>query len=167
SAIYRLWQAPFANRKLAPLTAHNDLRRVRRVLDVGCGPGTNTHLFAHADYLGVDINPVYIAFARKRFSREVVVADVVNWKIPQATSFDFILVNSFFHHVDTHSVRHVLEHLRSLLSPDGYIHILDLVLPERLCMARMLARLDRGRYPRRLDEWQILLSQYFELTVFQ
>ena len=43
--VYSLWQAPFAAEKLAPLLAHNDLGRVRRVLDVGCGPGMNTHLF--------------------------------------------------------------------------------------------------------------------------
>jgi len=39
---YRVWQAPFAEKKLAPLYAHNDVARARRVLDVGCGPGTNT-----------------------------------------------------------------------------------------------------------------------------
>src|SRR6185437_15919484 len=42
---YRLWQAPFAERKLAPLWEHNDVARARRVLDVGCGPGTNTQHF--------------------------------------------------------------------------------------------------------------------------
>ena len=29
---YRLWQAPFAEQKLAPVFAHNDLSTVRRVL---------------------------------------------------------------------------------------------------------------------------------------
>ena len=43
---YRLWQAPFAEAKFEPVRRHNDLGRVRRVLDVGCGPGTNTHHFA-------------------------------------------------------------------------------------------------------------------------
>ncbi len=53
---YRLWQAPFADEKFAPVAAHNDLSRVRRVLDVGCGPGTNTQHFSGADYLGIDRN---------------------------------------------------------------------------------------------------------------
>ena len=38
--VYRLWQAPFAEQKFAPLLAHNDLKRARRVLDVACGPST-------------------------------------------------------------------------------------------------------------------------------
>ena len=36
---YRLWQAPFAEKKLAPLFQHNKLAAARRVLDVGCGCG--------------------------------------------------------------------------------------------------------------------------------
>ena len=43
--VYRVWQAPFAERKLAPLFAHNDVSTVRRGLDVGCGPGTNARHF--------------------------------------------------------------------------------------------------------------------------
>ena len=34
---YRMWQAPFLEQKFAPALANNDLRRVQRVLDVGCG----------------------------------------------------------------------------------------------------------------------------------
>ncbi|MFN9035255.1 MAG: hypothetical protein ACK5YO_03100, partial [Planctomyces sp.] len=44
-AVYRMWQAPFVDAKFDPILRHNDLRSVRRVLDAGCGPGTNAHLF--------------------------------------------------------------------------------------------------------------------------
>jgi trans-aconitate methyltransferase len=57
---YRLWQAPFRAEKFAPILAHNDMTRIRRVLDVGCGPGTNTQYFAHGDYIGIDMNAKYI-----------------------------------------------------------------------------------------------------------
>jgi trans-aconitate methyltransferase len=69
TTVYRLWQKPFQNQKFAPLLAHNDFNRVRRVLDVGCGPGTNTRFFANSDYLGIDINPHYIGYARRRYGR--------------------------------------------------------------------------------------------------
>jgi hypothetical protein len=39
--VYRLRMAPFAGKKFAPIAAHNDMKRIRRVLDVGCGPGTD------------------------------------------------------------------------------------------------------------------------------
>jgi len=46
TSVYKLWQAPFAEQKFAPVLVHNDLDRVQRVLDVACGPGTNTHHFS-------------------------------------------------------------------------------------------------------------------------
>lgn len=164
---YRVWQAPFAEQKLAPVFAHNDLSAARRVLDVGCGPGTNTPHFAHADYLGIDYNPEYIASARRRFGRNFIVADVTTFVVPAAERFDFILANSLLHHVDTPGVERLLAHLGDLVSAEGHVHILDLVLPDRPSIARLLARWDRGDFPRPLAEWQRLFTARFEPVVFE
>jgi SAM-dependent methyltransferase len=163
---YRLWQAPFAEQKLAPVYAHNDLSAVRRVLDVGCGPGTNTPHFAHADYLGIDYNPRYIDSARRRHRRAFVVADVTTFEVPAAERFDCILANSLLHHVDTAGVERVLAHLGDLVSADGHVHILDLVLPDHPSPALLLARWDRGDYPRPMEEWRRLFTARFEPVVF-
>src|ERR1700759_4909030 len=96
---YRLVQTPFTKKKLAPVLAHNDLHTVRRVLDVGCGPGTNTSLFTDSDYTGVDINPEYIRQARNRYQRRFLVADVTKYQVTPAERYDFILVNSLLHHL--------------------------------------------------------------------
>ena len=165
--VYRLWQAPFAEQKLAPIFAYNDLRAVRRVLDVGCGPGTNTHHFGHADYLGIDYNPRYIESARRRHQRTFVVADVTTYTVPQSERFDFILANSFLHHVDTPGVERILAHLADLVSEDGHVHILELVLPDHASVARLLARWDRGDFPRPLAEWRRLFTARFEPVVFE
>jgi SAM-dependent methyltransferase len=164
---YRLWQAPFAERKLAPLFVHNDMRRVRRVLDVGCGPGTNTRHFADAEYLGIDFNPAYIESARNRYGRDFVVADVTKYEAAPDQRFDLILANSLFHHIDTASTRRILAHLATLLSDDGHMHIFDLVLPDRPSISRFLARADRGEYPRPLEEWRELFAFAFEPVVFE
>jgi trans-aconitate methyltransferase len=164
---YRVWQAPFAERKLAPLMAHNDLSRARRVLDVGCGPGTNTQHFAGADYLGIDFNPAYIESARRRHGREFVVADVTTYEVSHEQRFDLILANSLFHHIDSANVRRILAHLSTLLADDGYVHVFDLVLPERPSISRFLARADRGEYPRPLEEWRELFTSAFEPVVFE
>ena len=164
---YRVWQTPFAEKKLAPLYAHNDPARSRRVLDVGCGPGTNTAHFASADYLGIDINPAYIESARRRHGREFVVADVTKYNVVPEQRFDLILANSLFHHIDSASTRRILAHLATLLSDDGYVHIFDLILPARASISRFLARADRGEYPRPLDEWHDLFTSAFEPVVFE
>jgi SAM-dependent methyltransferase len=164
---YRVWQTPFAEKKLAPLYRHNDLSGVRRVLDVGCGPGTNTAHFVSADYLGIDINPAYIQSARRRYGREFLVADVTKYDVVPEQRFDLILANSLFHHIDTPSARRILAHLATLLSDHGHLHVFDLILPERASISRFLARADRGEYPRPIDAWRELFTSVFEPVVFE
>jgi len=146
---------------------HSDGTAIRRVLDVGCGPGTNTRHFAGCDYLGVDFNAEYIEYARRRYRREFVVADITTYAVPGGHQFDFILVNSLLHHIDSDNVRRILLHLRTLLTDNGYIHILDLVLPPRPSISRLLARWDRGDHPRPLADWRTLFDEAFEPVVFE
>ena len=164
---YRAWQAPFAERKLLPFLTHNDVRCARRVLDVGCGPGTNTHHFAGADYLGIDFNPSYVESARRRHGREFIVADITRFQVPPDQRFDLILANSLLHHIDDASTRRILTHLATLLTDDGHVHILDLVLPTRPSVSRFLARADRGDYPRPLEQWHAIFTTAFEPVVFE
>jgi len=165
--VYRLWQAPFAEQKLRPMCTYNDLRSVRRVLDVGCGPGTNTNHFSHADYLGVDVNPAYVDSARHKYGRPFIVADVRAYRVPDGEQFDFILVNSLLHHLETPAAASILDHLRSLLTADGHVHVLDLVVPAQLSLARVLALYDRGNFARSISEWSALLGEAFEPVVIE
>lgn len=164
---YRLWMAPFAARKLEPVLRHNDLRSIKRVLDVGCGPGTNAPSFAHADYVGVDLNEQYIASARKRFGRNFLAVDVRGNDFPVGSGFDCILVNSLLHHLDTESSRSLLRRLAELLTPDGHVHIIELVMPRSLSVAKALAHADRGDYARPLAEWKALFTEVFEEVLLE
>jgi|ERR1700730_4066142 SAM-dependent methyltransferase len=165
--VYSLWQAPFVGDKLAPVLAHNDLAQVHRVLDVGCGPGTNTDLFRDADYLGVDINPDYIKSAQRKHKRPFVVADVTTYDDHAAGKFDFILINSFLHHVDDADVSKVLSRTAGWLTPDGHIHVIEVVSPGDRSIAQLLASWDRGRYTRSLGHWRSLLERHLEIAVFE
>lgn len=164
---YRLWQAPFAERKLEPFFRHNDLGAVRRVLDVGCGPGTNARHFGEKDYLGVDLNPDYVAWARRRYGDRFTVADVTRTEAVLGPPSDCILVNSLLHHVDDDGARNILRHLSSRLTVGGHVHILDLVLPEHASLALLLARWDRGDHPRPLEAWRSMFFEAFEPVVFE
>jgi SAM-dependent methyltransferase len=165
--VYRWWQAPFAEKKLAPLLQRQDLGAARRVLDVGCGPGTNTRHFPSADYLGIDLNADYIDYARRRFGRLFIAADVRTYKPSSDEKFDFILVNSLLHHIDDAGTNQILESLATLLTPDGHVHILDLIWPDRPGLAQTIARLDRGGFPRRIDAWETIFRAHFEPVLIE
>ena len=164
---YRLWQAPFCEQKLVPLHLHNDLGNIRAVLDVGCGPGTNTRHFLHTQYVGLDANKSYIEYARRRYRKTFMAIDVCSYVPPGESRFDCILVNSFLHHIDDSNTLNILSKLKTLLTPDGFIHILDLVLPERSSIARMLAQWDRGDFPRPLEKWRSVFEKSFEAVIFE
>ena len=164
---YRAWQAPFAESKLRPLLADVDLSCVRRVIDVGCGPGTNARHFAHAEYVGLDINADYIADARRRYGRDFRVADVTKLAPGMIEPADMILLNSLLHHLDDAETHRTLAALSPLVAPGGSVHILDLVLPERWSVARVMALLDRGRYPRSTSHWRSIFGAHFDEQIFQ
>jgi len=159
--------APFAEKKFAPIVSHNDLGRVRRVLDVGCGPGTNARHFGSSEYLGIDLNERYIESARRRYGNHFIAADAAEFVTKPNERFDFILVNSFLHHLDTPTTRRILLNLARLLTKDGHIHILELVLPPSPSLARLLARADRGNFPREEAEWAQIFQDTFQQVTLE
>jgi SAM-dependent methyltransferase len=165
--VYRLWQAPFAEMKFAPVLRALDAQNVRRVLDVGCGPGTNASRFTGADYIGVDINEKYLAVGRSRHSGQFLQADLATADLSHLGRFDLILVNSFLHHLPDRAVDDVLGRIAGLLEPDGRVHILELVLPERPSLATLMARLDRGRHARTIDAWRTRFERHFDLVAME
>jgi SAM-dependent methyltransferase len=165
--VYRTWQAPFASAKLKPFLAQVDPGRTRRVLDIGCGPGTNASVFAGADYVGIDINPDYIRQASSRYPGRWVVGDVTDESIFPNEQFDCVFANSLMHHLDDRSVRNLLRRMARLTAADGRVHVLDLVLPTRASAGRLLARLDRGRFARPIEQWRSLFAEHLREERFQ
>lgn len=165
--VYLAWQRPFVATKLAPIWRHNDRSTIRRVLDVGCGPGTNSAEFSGTDYLGVDVNPSYIEHARKAHEGRFAVAELPTDAIPGKGTYDFVLLNSLLHHLDDGAASLLLAGLSEYVSDNGHIHVIELDLPERRGIPRMLARSDRGDYPRSIERWRALLTQRFDEVVLE
>ena len=163
--IYAMSQAPLVEAKFALIKPHLRCHNVRRVLDVGCGPGTNATRFPGAMYVGLDVNERYLSFARAKYPGHFIQADLQTADLSSLGTFDTILVNSFLHHLPDDAVRHILRQLRQLLAPDGTVHILELLRPNRGSLVGLIALVDRGRYARRASEWCNLFEEHFELRV--
>jgi len=162
--VYRLWQAPFAAEKFDPVRKYLECHPSRRVLDVGCGPGTNAAQFAQAEYVGVDINEDYLARGRARYRGTFVQADVAATDLSTLGTFDMVLVNSFLHHLPDRAVDDVLAGITRVLEPGGQVHIMELVRPPHASLATLMAKLDRGRYARSAEAWQAHFERHFEPT---
>ena len=143
--VYRAWRRSVSedSRRSRPQRPWSGTSRARR----GVRTRTNTHYFEDAGYLGIDINRSYVDSARRRHRREFLVADVRSYDVEPGKRFDFVLVNSFLHHIDTENVGRILSRVRGLLTTDSHVHVLELVLPNR-SVARRLAAWDRGDHPR-------------------
>ena len=165
--VYRAWQAPFAHSKLQPFLASVDLSRVHRVLDIGCGPGTNAPYFSKVDYTGVDISEDYVADAKARHHRDFRVGDATELDTLGLVPADVILINSLLHHLDDAQVDRALDGAARLLTADGSIHILDLVLPPHPSPSRWLARMDRGLHARPVEAWRRIFSRHFAVQAFE
>lgn len=166
-AVYSAWQAPFVSSKFAPVERALAGSHVRRVLDVGCGPGTNAPRFASAEYVGVDINERYLQIARGKHAGRFVQADLAAADLVPLGTFDTILVNSFLHHLPDDAVRGILRQLPRLLEPDGRVHLLELVVPERRSIPALMARLDRGRFARPLAAWRHLFELHLDPVIVE
>lgn len=165
--VYQAWQAPFATAKLKPFLKYVEVQRIRRVLDVGCGPGTNARVFAGRDYVGIDINPEYIRTASARYPGRWVVGDVTDEGTFANEQFDCVFANSLMHHLDDSAVRGLLRRMARLTAPGGKVHVLDLVLPAHMSPGRLMAQLDRGRFARPANVWRSLFTEHLQEEHFE
>jgi SAM-dependent methyltransferase len=166
-AVYALWQAPFVAQKIGPFLAAGPAARAGRVLELGCGPGTNAHLFNPQGYVGIDLSPNYVEAARRRHRGRFVCGDAAAFDLPDEPPFDRVFINSLLHHLRDEQVESLLIRAVAAVAAEGEIHVLDLTLPARPSVARFLARADRGGFARPLKTWAAMLGRHFDTVAIE
>lgn len=158
AAVYRVRQMVVDKRQtIAALFELAGNVKGRRVLELGCGPGTNVHLFEAASaYTGVDINPDYIQKAKRSHPHRTFFAtDAVGFEPEE--KFDLVLIDSFLHHIDDESIRRIVRCVPRWLAPDGAFVVQEPLIPSRRELYhQLLMRLDRGDHFRSIDHYKRL-----------
>lgn len=162
------------------LLAQVPLTRLRKAIDVGCGPGNSTELlvlrYPDANIVGVDNSPAMLAEARARLPNATFeTADANSWIAPRDA--DLVFANAVYQWIPDH-----LRHLPRVLEALAPGAVLAVQMPDNLAepthrlmseTARDLAVADAAREPlapprayydalkpfaARLDIWHIVYN---------
>ena len=140
-----------------------------RILDIGCGTGAILEFIPHGiEYLGIDLNPDYIASATHQFGDRARfrVADV-NLLEPNAEDrFDVITAWGLLHHLEDREVSRLASTSRRLLKAGGRFITLDNCFTDgQSIVAKTLIQLDRGRNVRTVSQYEALIAEVFDRVV--
>jgi len=127
-----------------------------RLLDFGCASGHLGDAFRDLEYYGVDLDPVAIEAAKRRFhdqpTMHFLATDLRDRPFPREF-FDEILFAGTAHHLDDELLGSVLTELHFCLKCGGTVHLFDPVFQERTRWSqRLMRRIDQGRHTRTLAQ---------------
>jgi 2-polyprenyl-3-methyl-5-hydroxy-6-metoxy-1,4-benzoquinol methylase len=97
-------------------------------LDIGCGVGGLYSYFKSrgADYVGIDINPRYLEYAKKKHGEHFHLAGACDIE-SLGRKFDLILVNDVFHHLSDQEAATTLEQASRILNQNGKYFVHDAI----------------------------------------
>jgi len=130
----------------------------RSVLDVGCGTGTSSTT-TDADFVGIDVNPTYIARANERFGgprRKFLVADALTWPF-EDKQFDAALYVNAMHHFDDAGALRILAALHRITR--SALLIAEPAPETRMPVSRLLISLDQGDWIRPQADLRALIER--------
>lgn len=128
-------------------------------LDVGCGTGFLRDHLEREDYTGVDLNPRYIAAARRKRGDGFQTGNAMDLAFLQR-KFDRIISVGLLHHLADEQVGAALGQFCLRLRPDGEIFIIDALWPQnKNVVGRWLRRSDNGAFVRTRLNWETLFHE--------
>jgi SAM-dependent methyltransferase len=134
------------------------------LLDFGCGTGEMTPLFPLEQYVGMDISPVYVGYARRVHGPRFQVMDGSALAYDD-DAFDEGLVAGVFHHLPDEAVRKMARELARVLKPGGRLLVME-DTPTRdwwNVPGRLVHLVDQGRHIRKEHEYFPLFEECYAL----
>lgn len=139
-------------------------KKLGGVLDAGCGSGVLSGLFPRKQYYGIDIDKDSITYAQKKHpGYKFLISDLTNLNIKQ--KFDLVLIVGVLHHLGDNDVNKFFNGLSHLMTPSARIIIIEAVPPllKFNIIGQLLRWSDKGKFIRRLEQYQNLISPKFKI----
>lgn len=139
-----------------------------RILDLGCGPAEVLgSLPDDVAYVGYDMSPEYIAFARRKFANRGAFHCRLLEKaeVAMLEPFDLVMGIGVLHHLDDSTARQFMAIARAALKKGGRIYTIDpCYAPGQNPIARFIISRDRGQHVRDTEGY-LALTQGLHLEV--
>jgi SAM-dependent methyltransferase len=176
AGLLRWLKAPFLYNLFQGVVGGNALRRRiiqnrararsgDKVIDIGCGPAQALQSLPDVEYLGLDINPDYIAFARQTHGSKgtFVVGDTRSLRgDPQFSDADVVMAIGVLHHLDDGETADCIQFAYDALKSGGRFITHDACwIPNQGAFSRFIMSKDRGRNIRTEQQYRQLAGKIF------
>jgi SAM-dependent methyltransferase len=137
-----------------------------RVLEVGCGPGTNCRWVpSTVAYVGTDISPEYVSHAQAAYGDR---AEFYNCPVGKLATLDVgrfaaVIAVNLLHHLADAEVLDLCDEVKTLLDDGGVLITADpCITPQQSRLERRITLMDRGKHVRSPKEYEGLVRQRFD-----
>jgi SAM-dependent methyltransferase len=135
-----------------------------RILDIGCGPGVIVPYLGDVDYFGIDLNPLYIEQAEKKYQSEKILfkcAGVDSLGTADIGKYDIAMMNGVLHHLNDSEIENCMQAVKKLLKPGGRFCSFDGVYYDKITwLEKFVLDNDRGRHVRKPKDYSALINKY-------
>lgn len=134
-----------------------------KVLDVGCGAGTLSGLFNREGYLGIDVDLIALALARRLHTRKRFSLMQGNQLALRSCSFDAALISGVIHHLNDEDALNLVSEVHRVLKPGARVVVWEDVYPPNKLnfIGALVNRLDFGKNIREPAAYVELVGKAF------
>ena len=167
-SLYNVFQSAVGGNALRRRIIQNHVRAKAgdKVIDIGCGSAQVLKCLADVEYLGFDISPDYIAFARRAHGSKGIFIAGDTRSLRDDSRFkdaDIVIAIGVLHHLDDREAADCIQFAYNALRSGGRFITHDACwVPNRGAFSRYIMSKDRGRNIRTEQEYRELAAKAFK-----
>ena len=166
--LYNLFQGVVGGNALRRriIRNHAPARPGDKVIDIGCGPAQVLQSLPDVEYLGLDIDPDYIAFARRTYGNKGTFVVGNTQSLRSDSRFkdaDIVIAVSVLHHLDDEEAANCIRFAYDALKTGGRLICHDACwIPNQGAFSKWIMSHDRGRNIRTEQQFRQLAGKVFK-----
>lgn len=150
--------------KIEAIESEVDIKKVKTVLDIGCGIGDTSLIFQNlnVNYLGIDLNKKRIDYAEKNYGNQQTIFKTLSVdQLDKNLSFDLVLCFGLVHHLKDQEIFQFLKKVKNSNFEFSQIIFLDPVrLKNQSILATLLHKVDIGQNIKNKKEYENFFQEF-------